>query len=165
MSVLEMGRAAFESLREDLRRGVEASATGLFPLEAALSQAQAKREGFASLATALGVSSGSQEDAIELLMLLDSTSVGTAIAVKRVAQGGADSSGITSALVDLWGQAEAARCLWYDHFVRFPSDSGTGREPSLVETARLLGPQAVAIAARLHEPLSQYIEFVSKVAC
>jgi hypothetical protein len=37
------------------------------------------------------------------------------------------------------------------------------RQSDLWETARLLAPDAIAIAMRLSEPVSQYVEFASKV--
>lgn len=162
--MVEMSHEMFDALRDKLKSSVAAGSKAVFPLEDALREASACRAEMVALVAALGVASHNAEVATNLLTIMNSASVGAAIAVKRVSERGGDSAGITSALVDLWGQAEAARALWFDTFVQFPGDVEAGREPALRETARLLGPQAVAIATQLHEPISQYIDFVSKVS-
>jgi hypothetical protein len=159
----DMEREQLDSLRDELRKAVEVSTAGLFPLEGSLAKAHASKAQIVEKVASLPLSGSARAVAVDLLLLLDSTSIGAALAVKRVSNRGGDVSGITTALVDLWGQAEAARSLWFDHFVRFPQDMEAGREPALLETARLLGPRAVSIAMQLHEPVPQYIEFVSKV--
>lgn len=158
-----MGHKNFDELRERLKALVASSSEEVFPLEAALRQANLLRSEVSSLVAAFGVPASKAELATDLLVALNSTSAGSAIAVKRVAARGDDAAGITSALVDLWGQSEAARALWFDAFVRFPTDADAGREPALRETVRQLGPQAVSIATQLRGPVSQYIDFVSKV--
>lgn len=159
-----MIRDVLDLLRDELRVAVEAATIGVFPLEGALEAAIGRKSVTQAAIGSIAASSDRKAQALDLLMLLDSTSVGASLAVKRVAQRGDDVSGITTALVDLWGQAEAARSLWFDLYVRFAADAEAGREPALLETARLLGPRAVSIAMQLHEPVAQYIEFVSKVA-
>jgi len=159
-----MNYELFDSLRDYLRVLVESKTPRLFPLEDALAHAQAEHVRCAEVVCQLGVAEADRARAGDFLLLLNSTAVGAAIAVKRVSAQGGDTSGITTALVDLWGQAEAARALWFDQFVRFPADGADGREFALRETSRQLGPQAVAIATQLKEPVLQYIDFVSKVA-
>lgn len=159
-----MKREVLDSLRDELRSAVESATAGVFPLEGALAAAISRKGAVQAAISGIVASDDRKSQALELLTLLDSTSVGASLAVKRVSQRGDDVAGITTALVDLWGQAEAARSLWFDLYVLYSSDIETGREPALLETARLLGPRAVSIAMQLHEPVAQYIEFVSKVA-
>jgi len=99
-----------------------------------------------------------------LLGLLDVTSVSAGVAIKRL--GGlapGDTSGIRDALVDLWGRAEAARSLLFDVLAVHTGSARDDRVADLWETARLLAPDAIATAMRLSEPVSQYVEFASKV--
>jgi|LakMenEpi03Aug12_release.lakeMendotaPanAssembly.Ray.scaffolds.fasta_scaffold06455_8 hypothetical protein len=159
-----MDFASFNQSREQLHTAVAASTVAIFPLEHSLSQAKATHGERAALVSAAGVAPGKVDTAAELLAVLHSTSVSAALAVKRVSERKVEVAGISTALVDLWGMAEAGTALWYDTFVRFPGDQESGREPALRETVRLLGPEAVSIATQLHEPVVQYIEFVSKVA-
>ena len=159
-----MDFASFNQSREQLHAAVAATSVAIFPLEHALSQAKATHGERTALVAAAGVVPGKVEAAAELLALLHSTSVGAALAVKRVSERKVEVAGISTALVDLWGMAEAGSALWYDTFVRFAGDTEAGREPALRETVRLLGPEAVSIATQLHQPVAQYIEFVSKVA-
>lgn len=159
-----MDFASFNQSREQLHAAVAASAAAIFPLEQALSQAKASHAERVALVSAAGVSPAKVETAAELLAVLQSTSVSAALAVKRVSERKVEVAGISTALVDLWGMAEAGTALWYDTFVRFAADPEAAREPALRETVRLLGPEAVSIATQLHEPVVQYIEFVSKVA-
>lgn len=159
-----MEYAKFSASREQLHAAIAASAAAIFPLEQALSHARATRGELVALVSAAGVAPEKIQVAADLLTVLDSTAVSAALAVKRVSERKVDVAGISTALVDLWGMAEAGTALWYDAFVRFPGDKGAGREPALRETVRLLGSEAVSIATQLHEPVVQYVEFVSKIA-
>ena len=159
-----MNRDNFDLLLKELHAAVVASTVLLFPLDEALKQARAQDATRVALKEKLCAAIPGCRADMEMLVLFDSTSVGAAIAVKRISAQGKDQIGITTALADLWGQAEAARSLWYEHFVQFPSDLGASRGEALLETARLLGPSAVAIAIQISEPVVQYVEFVSKVA-
>lgn len=101
---------------------------------------------------------------VDLLVLLDVTSVSASRAIRSLAARADDASGIRDALVDLWGRAEAARCLLIDAQTVFSQEQASQRMNDLWETARLLAPEAIAIAMRLSEPVIQYVEFASKVA-
>ncbi|MFN4896259.1 MAG: hypothetical protein ACK5GN_13470 [Pseudomonadota bacterium] len=99
----------------------------------------------------------------DLLDLFEVTSVSAALAIKRLGIAANDTSGIRDALVELWGRAEAARSLLFDVLAVWTSTERRERQEDLWETARLLAPEAIAIAMRLSEPVSQYVEFASKV--
>jgi alkylation response protein AidB-like acyl-CoA dehydrogenase len=98
-----------------------------------------------------------------VLDLFEVTSVSAALAIKRLGGRADDMSGIRDALVDLWGRAEAARSLLFDVDAVWTGVERDARQGDLCETARLLAPDAIAIAMRLSEPVSQYVEFASKV--
>jgi hypothetical protein len=98
-----------------------------------------------------------------LLNLFEATSVSAALAIKRLGGKADDISGIRDALVDLWARAEAARSLVFDVDTVWSGAERNVRQGDLWETARLLAPDAIAIAMRLSEPVSQYVEFASKV--
>lgn len=154
----------FNAMRERLHAAVAASSTSIFPLEQALSYAKQAQQERVALITTAGVAPEKVEAAANLLALLHSTTVGATLAVKRVSERKVDVAGISTALVDLWGMAEAGMALWYDTFVQFSADTEAGREVALRETVRLLAPEAVSIAIQLHEPIPQYVEFASKIA-
>jgi len=137
-------------LREELEGLVPNSR---FPLDAAVGCMQQKR----------GVQQR-PEDLLELLELFEVTSVSAAVAIKRLGGVADDLSGIRDALVDLWGRAEAARSLLFDLYSLWTGVERDARKGDLWETARLLAPEAIAIAMRLSEPVSQYVEFASKVS-
>jgi hypothetical protein len=96
-------------------------------------------------------------------MLLDATSVSAGLAIKKITKLGDDSSGIRDSLVDLWGRTEAARCLIFDVESVFGGSEAESRIADLWETARLLAPDAIAIAMRLSEPVEQYVAFAAEV--
>ncbi len=140
--------AVVTALRQELESSVPASR---FPLDAAASRIQH------------GKISAEQPCLGDLLNLFEVTSVSAAVAIKRLGGRGDDLSGIRDALVDLWGRAEAARSLLFDVDAVWTGAEHDLRQSDLWETARLLAPDAIAIAMRLSEPVSQYVEFASKV--
>jgi hypothetical protein len=154
-----MERAQFEHVVEELRaQAGKVAASSRFPLDATLCcalQQSNSRKGLGSLQDAVGLP--------ELLTLIDVTSVSAASAIKSLAAAGDDATGVRDALVDLWGRAEAGRCLLIDLQSVFSGNEAAARVADLRETARLLAPDAIAIAMRLSEPVSQYVEFASKV--
>lgn len=99
----------------------------------------------------------------DVLDLFEVTSVSAAIAIKRLGGTTDDQSGIRDALVDLWARAEAARSLIFDVDAVWTGAEREARQGDILETARLLAPDAIAIAMRLSEPVSQYVEFASEV--
>jgi hypothetical protein len=140
--------AGMSSLREEVEMVVP---TSRFPLDAAVRCMQQKR--------------GSVEPQRlgNVLDLFEATSVSAAIAIKRLGGTADDLSGIRDALVDLWGRAEAARSLLFDVEAVWTGVERDARQGDIWETARLLAPDAIAIAMRLSEPVSQYVEFASEV--
>ena len=100
---------------------------------------------------------------MRILDLFEVTSVSAAVAIKRLGSSAADTSGIRDALVDLWARAEAARSLVFDVLGVWTGEERECRVVDIWETARLLAPDAIATAMRLSEPVSQYVEFASKV--
>lgn len=145
-----------DKLQGVLRGGLE-SVTGSsrFPLDSGVKTLQQLASSF---------SYPLDEPLMDLLGLFDVTSVSAAVAIKRLGGLAAgDTSGIRDALVDLWGRAEAARSLLFDVLTVHSGSSRAERMADLWETARLLAPDAIATAMRLSEPVSQYIEFASKV--
>ncbi len=154
-----MERTTIDDLCSELQRAVASGGSrATFPLDTAVQMAlqQKNREQLKEIGAdpALG----------DLLTLLDVTSVSAAAAIKGLASSGDDATGIRDALVDLWGRAEAARCLWLDSQTAFTGEEGAERVLDVWETARLLAPDAIAVAMRLSEPVAQYVEFASKVA-
>jgi hypothetical protein len=154
-----MNRAQFDQIEAELRAQVEqAGGQSRFPLDTVLAGALQQTAVRRSL-----VFSQATPALADLLALLDVTAISAARAIKSLAASGDDATGVRDALVDLWGRAEAARCLLIDSQGVFSGDEAAGRIMDLWETARLLAPDAIAIAMRLSEPVSQYVEFASKV--
>ncbi len=155
----DMERAQCDLVVEELRGHAEkAGELSRFPLDVVLGHALkqgASRKGLVKSQAEPGLS--------DLLTLIDVTAVGAARAIKRIAASGDDSTGVRDALVDLWGRAEAARCLLVDSQGLFSGSEAAERVMDLWETGRLLAPDAIAIAMRLSEPVGQYVDFASKV--
>jgi hypothetical protein len=153
MSTVREGR---EQVLATLRRELDSkAAASRFPLDGAVQTIQRGQS--------QGVSAQPQEFLAPLLDLFEVTSVSAALAIKRLGSTTSDASGIRDALVDLWGRAEAARSLLFDVLTVWAGDERDERITDLWETARLLAPDAIAMAMRLSEPVSQYVEFASKV--
>lgn len=160
-----MERVPFDQIQASLRSAVDqAAAHSRFPLDVALTCAHGQSAERAVLChgAVQSKNAAQQEELRNLLTLLDVTSTSAGLAIKRIGKQGDDTSGIRDALVDLWGRAEAARCLWFDTQHLFSGEEVADRIDDLWETSRLLAPEAIAIAMRLSEPVVQYVEFASK---
>jgi hypothetical protein len=155
----EMDREQFDRLQSELKVRVGGLAHDrAFPLNAAVEAIVAQHQARFEMTR-----SRIQEQDLRLLELFDITSVSATFAIRAFSKKGDDTSGISGALVDLWTQSEAARCLWFDCFASSGQAKVGVEVEALRETAKLLAPEAIAVAIRMQEPVSQYVEFVSKV--
>jgi hypothetical protein len=152
-----MDRMVTDGFLSNLRNELAGGASS-FPLDQAVTKVVAQRSDRDKVA-----SSSRVQNLGQLLMLLDATSVSAALAIKKLTKLGDDSSGIRDALVDLWGRSEAARCLLFDVQLTFAGSEAESRISDLWETARLLAPDAIAIAMRLSEPVDGYVSFAAQV--
>lgn len=144
-----------DELVATLRRQLEVSASASrFPLDHAVRHIQQHRSA--------ADDSIAQQHLLDVLNLFEVTSVSASLAIKGLGSSANDTSGIRDALVDLWARAEAARSLLFDVLTVWAGHDRDERALDLWETARLLAPDAIAIAMRLSEPVSQYVEFTSK---
>lgn len=159
-----MKRDEFDAIVADLKSKVSESSVGsAFPLNRAVEIIvdQDSERAALSLSRAGGLQISSSDR--KLWALFDVTTVSAALAIKRLSGRDAELAGITTALVELWGQAEAGRCLWFDTYTVFTGQEAEARRLSLVETARVMAPEAISLAFRLSEPVTHYVDFVSKV--
>jgi hypothetical protein len=62
--------------------------------------------------------------------------------------------------VDIWGRAQAARCLWYDVVVGGEKAEGLRQAK---ETLIRLASDAVGVSKRLGCLAAQYVEFTSQI--
>jgi hypothetical protein len=149
-------RECRDELVATLRQQLEMlEGTSRFPLDRAVQHIQRQRS---PVDDAIA-----QQHLLDVLNLFEVTSVSAALAIKGLGSSINDTSGIRDALVDLWGRTEAARSLLFDVLSVWAGDERNERTLDIWETARLLAPDAIAIAMRLSEPVSQYVEFASKV--
>lgn len=128
----------------------------VFPLDVSLEVAKANAAQRDSLLQEGKSMSG---EALSLLTLVEVTAVSAQVAIKTFAKGEGLEGGIREALVDMWGRAHAARCLWLDSIV-------TGEVVDLShvqETAVQLVSEAVGLSRRFGQTPAQYIEFASKI--
>lgn len=155
-----MNRVALDELYEkvvsEVLNSVQAHAQNVFPLDVALEIA--KRH-VAQRDLLLGEEKHIGAETLSLLTLVEVTAVSAQVAIKRATQGEKDEGVLKEELVDMWGQAQAARCLWLDSIA-----SGEIVGLSHVhETATLLVSDAVGLSRRFREMPTQYIEFASKI--
>lgn len=156
-----MNREALDKLQGELKASVDvATSAHVFPLNAAVHATLAQHQ--ARVDAARARPDVADQD-LRLLELFDITSVSAALAIRALSKRGDDASGIATALVDLWTQSEAARCLWFDRFSATSADDSRAKGEAIRETAKLLAPEAIAVAIRMRESAAQYVEFVSKV--
>ena len=159
-----MKRDEFDALIAVLKTNVsEGSIESTFPLDKAVTLIAAQDAERAALSVAHGGDVAITKHDQNLLALFDITAVSSAVAIKRLSGRDGELAGITTALVDLWGQAEASRCLWFDSHANSTGEGAQARRLALGETVKIMAPEAISIAFRLVEPVTRYVEFVSKV--
>ena len=98
-----------------------------------------------------------------LLELFEVTSISATAAIKVLEGGASDNSGIRDLLVDLWSRAEAGRGLIFDVQSVFEGEDKRVRLADICETARVLAPEAIAVAMQLSVPVEEYVEFAEGV--
>jgi hypothetical protein len=151
----------FENLLEQLEQRVASSQVVEFNLDATLACGAALRS---DRDVAIATMSGSQiaEADVSLLLCFDVVAVASALALRGLATRGPASGDRQSALVDLWGAAQAARTLWGDHFLFAVSPAVEGRIEAIRETARVLGGHATGFSIQTGCPAPQFADFVAK---
>lgn len=156
-----MSQAALEALSEELKVACEKKGITAFAIESAFEVAEAmrsEREKKLSAFCPLETSSG---QAYDLLLLFD---IVAATASLEAASVGAlkDAPPAPSEVIDLWIQATAGRALWYDRFVRWPSENSGKKLEHLRDTARKLGAESIARGLLEGVQLSKFTEFVRR---
>ena len=161
-----MNHNGYNALLERMKAKLDGDiAVGMFPLDGAVRFIEQERGARVDLCASVQ-QEVQREDSpmLALLELIDATSLSAACAIKKLgALGEDDSSGVKTALIDLWGRAEASRCLWFD--IQQGASGGSDslvRLEDLWESARLLAPEALEIAMRLGSSAGQYVEFATK---
>ena len=98
-----------------------------------------------------------------LLDLFEVTSISAIAAIRMLGAAPSDNSGTRDLLVDLWSRAEAGRSLIFDVQNVYEGEERRGRLADICETARVLAPEAIAVAMQLSVPVEQYVEFVEGI--
>ncbi len=153
-----MNRNTFEELLDALQADLTFADESLFPLEAvvevAKTHAAPRQEAFRDCALATS-------ESLVLLLALDITVAAAGLAIKRLAHDERGAvGGVREDVVDIWGRAQAARCLWYDVIVG--GEKGEGLHQSK-ETLVRLASDAVGVSKRLGCLVAQYVEFTSQI--
>lgn len=156
-----MDREEFDRLQDELKTTLGGvTSDHAFPLNAAVEAMLAQHE---KRLKATRERADVHEQDLRLLGFFDITSVSATVAIRALSKRNDDTSGISTALVDLWTQSQAARCLWFERFASGGGAEADGKVEALEETAKLLASEAIAVAIRMRQPVTQYVEFASKV--
>ena len=156
-----MDRHEFDRLQDELKATIGGvTSDHAFPLNAAVEAMLAQHD---KRLKATRERADVHERDLRLLGFFDVTSVSATAAIRVLSKKNDDTSGISTALVDLWTQSQAARCLWFERFAGGGGAEVDGKVEALEETAKLLASEAIAVAIRMRQPVTQYVEFVSKV--
>jgi hypothetical protein len=154
----------FEGLLGQLEQHVVSRQVVEFSLDAVLASGVALQTDREAAVLSIAGRSFSEAD-FGALLCFDVVAVASALALRSsAAQSGQGSHGgdRQTALVDLWGGAQAARTLWGDHFLFAVSPTVEGRIEAVRETARVLGGQAVSFSLQIEYSAPQFADFVAK---
>jgi hypothetical protein len=156
-----MSTDTFENLLSHLERHVVSHKVAAFDLDAVLASAQALRSERQAMLSSL-LASEIAEVHLSALICFDVVAVASAIALHGNVNASATTGDPQTALVDMWGGAQAARTLWGDHFLFSVSPAVEGRLEAIEETARVLGGQAVNFSLQTGRSAPQFADFVAK---
>jgi hypothetical protein len=131
------------------------SGVNRLPLNRALEIAQGELKG--------EYASGEDRKLANLLTLFEVTAVSAASGISGLANAGVDTTGFRDALVDLWVRSEAARSLLFDLKEGCSGEGYAERLEDLFESARVIVPEAIALAMRVAEPVDSFVGFSSEV--
>jgi len=156
-----MSELVFDALLENLKDACKSVALKPFPLEEVFNAAAAGREAREGALKDLKVEGGALP--YDLLTAIDVVTVATALDAARhdPNQGGEP---VAAEIVDLWIRATAARALWYERFVLWPSENSTKKLEHLVETAKILGVDSIARGLLLGGQPVQFTSFVGRLS-
>jgi hypothetical protein len=102
------------------------------------------------------------EKAMDALVVIDSVASAAAFDLGRTRPLRPEEN--PSQVVDLWTRATAARSLWYDLFVQWPGDNSTKKLKALMESAIVLGTEAVAQGLHSGVQPAKFTGFVASLA-
>jgi hypothetical protein len=154
---MKMNREERDRLNAEVIRELAANSAGSrFPLNQAVSALKLRSKDQSLIAGDDAMSSG-------LLDLFEATSISATAAINAHGGVSSDNSGIRELLVDLWSRAEAARSLIFDVQDVFEGEDKRVRLADICETARVLAPEAIAVAMQLSVPVEEYIEFAEGI--
>lgn len=160
-----MTRVIFDELLSDVGGAVRERGKGVsvsFPLEVAFEAARSldtkRRDTLASLVKVKDL----PRSAIDILLVIDVVVAAAAYDLGSSRELRVEEN--PSLVVDLWSRATAARALWYDLFIASPSDNSAKKLKALLETAILLGTEAVAQGLHSGMQPSQFTGFIAELA-
>lgn len=155
-----MSQEVFDALLKELKRGCVGVASKPFPLEEVFHVAQSAKVDREKVVRDLKVGEGALP--LELLTVIDVVSVASSLEIARhdLKQG---SEPVAAEMVDLWIRATAARALWFERFVLWPSENSTKKLEYLVDTAKLLGVDSIARELLLGGQPIQFTSFVGQL--
>jgi|GEM_PF-3269867 len=156
---MKMNREERDRLNTEVLGEVTATSLGSrFPLNQSVSALKIKNKD-------QPVTAGEESNAMlhGLLDLFEVTSISATAAIRMIGAAPSDNSGTRDLLVDLWSRAEAGRSLIFDVQNVYEGEERRSRLADICETARVLAPEAIAVAMQLSVPVEQYIEFAEGV--
>lgn len=138
-----MSHSEFDALGEDLREACKKEGISHFSIERAYQIGEGLRGERESRLGRLASSDVAKGEPFDLLLLFD---VVAATASLEAASAGAAAGAepVSSDVIDLWIRATAARALWFERFVRWPSENSSKKLEHLRDTAQKLGAESIA---------------------
>ena len=138
-----MNHSEFDAIGEELREACKKEGISHFSIERAYQIGEGLRGERESRLGMLASADVAKGEPFDLLLLFDVVAATASLeAASAGAAAGADP--VSSDVIDLWIRATAARALWFERFVRWPSENSSKKLEHLRDTAQKLGAESIA---------------------
>jgi hypothetical protein len=135
-----MKHSELDAIGEELRAACKREGISHFSIERAYQIAEGLRAAREKMLAAIAPADAVTGEPFDLLLLFDVVAATASLEAASVA-GGAP---VSSEVIDLWIRATAARALWFERFVQWPTENSSKKVDHLRDTARKLGAESIA---------------------
>ena len=156
-----MSQNGLDAIGDEIRESCKKEGMANFSIERAYLIGEEMRDSRrAKLATIVDPKNTDGEP-FDLLLLFDVIAAAASVEAACVS-GPRDASPVSSEVIDLWIRATAARALWSERFIQWPSENSSKKIEHLRATARKLGAESIARALVEGVQPVKFTQFVAR---
>ncbi|MEY4669698.1 MAG: hypothetical protein RL518_2397 [Pseudomonadota bacterium] len=158
-----MNHSALDAICDELREACKREGIADFSIERAYTIGEGLRAARQQQLASIAPPEATQGEPFDLLLLFDVIAATASLEAASVG-GVPDGKPVSSEVIDLWIRATAARTLWSERFMQWPSENSTKKLEHLRDTARKLGAESIARGLVEGVQPIQFTQFVGRLS-